>query len=84
MAQGVDNVREYLSECYQGSRASPVWADLWTLGTSIDFRLGMVTSELELMQVLSEDDSVELGLRRIASFVFESDRRQGWCGQYAG
>ena len=71
-AGGVQNVREYLNETYAGSKGSPVWTDLWTLACSVDFRLGSCRTEPELRQVLAQDDTVELALRRISAFVYES------------
>ncbi|CAK0845232.1 unnamed protein product, partial [Prorocentrum cordatum] len=56
---------------YQGSRTSPVWVDLWTLATSVDLRLRDCGSDLEIMQVLAKDDMMEIGLRRLAAYVYE-------------
>ena len=71
-SEGSSGARDWLSIRYTGSRTSPVWTDLWTLATGVDFRLRSVADESELMAVLGRDDMLELALRRLASYVYES------------
>ena len=65
-------MREYVNETYPGSKASPVWTDLWTLASSVDFRLSAARDERELLEILAKDDSVELALRRISAYIYEA------------
>ena len=69
--EGSTSVRDWIAQRYQGSRSSPVWVDLWTLATSVDFRLRDCSSDVEIMQVLAVDDMMEIALRRLASYVYE-------------
>ena len=64
-------MRDWIVQRYQGSRTSPVWTDLWTFATSIDFRFRDCKNDLEIMQVLATDDMMEIGLRRLAAFIYE-------------
>ena len=42
------------------------------MATAVDFRLRTCQSDEELMRVLGSDDTLELSLRRLASFVNEA------------
>ena len=64
-------MRDWIAQRYLGSRSSPVWIDLWTLATSIDFRLRDCGTDIEIMQVLAVDDMMEIALRRLAAYVYE-------------
>ena len=44
---------------------------MWTLATVIDFRLNSCKTEAERQAILLSDDTIELALRRIASFIYE-------------
>ncbi|CAK0843894.1 unnamed protein product [Prorocentrum cordatum] len=54
--EGSTSVPDWIAQRCQGSRSSPEWVDLWTLATSIDFRLRDCKSGVELMQLLAGDD----------------------------
>ena len=69
--EGSTSVRDWIAQRYLGSRSSPVWIDLWTLATSIDFRLRDCGTDIEIMQVLAVDDMMEIALRRLAAYVYE-------------
>ena len=74
MGDGASSVREWVTQNYQGPRGanSSVWIDLWTNATQIDYRL----AEAERahpgggVAALHSDDNLELGLRRIASWIY--------------
>ena len=42
------------------------------MATDIDMRLGQASSDAEIMMMLASDDSLEIGLRRLAAYVYES------------
>ncbi|CAK0869773.1 unnamed protein product [Prorocentrum cordatum] len=67
---GSTSVRDWIAQRCQSSRGSPVWVDLWTLATSVDFRLRECKTDLEIMQVLSAEDMM-VALRRLAACVHE-------------
>ena len=71
-SEGATSVRDWLNHRYTGSRASPVWADLWTLATSIDYGLRGARSEQEVLQILGTQDVMELSLRRLAAYSYET------------
>ena len=68
---GAATVRDWLNLNYSGSRQSDQWIDLWNIATSIDYRLGRCSSPLEETKILATDDCMEIGLRRLAAFMYE-------------
>ena len=70
-------MRDYLNQNFKGSRDSHIWKDLWTQGQQIDFALARVGAygDLALHQALATDDMLELGLRRIAAYIYEERTR---------
>ena len=68
---GAATVRDWLNLNYSGSRQSDQWIDLWNIATSIDYRLGRCSSPLEETKILATDDYMEIGLRRLAAFMYE-------------
>ncbi|CAK0858846.1 unnamed protein product, partial [Prorocentrum cordatum] len=73
-AEGSSGVRDWLALRFTGSRSSSTWTDLWTLATTVDFRLRTCADDDELMRVLGTDDLMELPLRRLASYIYETPR----------
>ena len=71
-AEGCTSVRDWLSQRYSGSRTSSVWTDLWTLAASVDFGLRTARSEREVLETLGQNDVMELALRRLAAYMYES------------
>ena len=68
---GAATLRDWLNLNYSGSRQSDQWIDLWNIATSIDYRLGRCSSPLEETKILATDDHMEIGLRRLAAFMYE-------------
>ena len=73
-AHGTFTVRDWFSASFAGSRTSDQWRDLWTLATQVDFKILSASrlSESEVIRVLHTDDSVEIALRRLSDYIFES------------
>ena len=69
---GVASVREWLTQNFVGARTSQQFVDLWTAATAVDFRLSQGGSSAGIANILSEDDMVELNLRRLASYVYQT------------
>ena len=67
---GALSTRDYLIQNFPGTREGPVFTDMWTLATAVDFKLDVPT-EAERQRVLNTDDTVEMSLRRLASFIYE-------------
>jgi len=77
-AAGTANVREWLSQEFTGSRHSDSWVDLWTTATSIDFKLAAAAAAAGvggMAAALNGDDSIEMGLRRLAAYVYQARTR---------
>ena len=76
-AAGHVSVRDYLNQSYKGGRDDHVWKDLWTQGPQIDFLVARaaVHGDLGIQRALASDDTLELGLRRIAAYVYEQRTR---------
>ena len=71
-AEGCTSTRDLLSSRYSGSRSSPVWTDLWTMATTVDFAVKDCDSEESLMRFLGTSDLMEISLRRLAAYMYES------------
>ena len=71
-SQGVATLREWTDRNFKGNRASDLWTELWHLATEVDFRLGGVQTDQELFAVLASDDSLEMQMRRLSSYIYES------------
>ncbi|CAK0840539.1 unnamed protein product [Prorocentrum cordatum] len=71
-AEGCTSVRDWLSSRYSGSRSSPVWTDLWTMATTVDFAVKDCGTEEALMRFLGTNDLMEISLRRLAAYMYES------------
>ena len=69
------STRDYLMQNFVGNRDGPVWTDLWTLASTIDFKLEGAQSEEARNAILASDDVVEMGLRRLAAFIYERRTR---------
>ena len=69
--EGSTSVRDWLCQRYQGSRSSPVWTDLWTMASSIDFGLAGANTEMDVVTRLGTSDVMELHLRRLAAYIYE-------------
>ncbi|CAK0846343.1 unnamed protein product [Prorocentrum cordatum] len=79
---GAASARDWLSQEVTGQRRTPVWADLWTAATNVDYLLGGCKTQSELLTRLASDDALELHLRRLASCVYEM-RTKGKVGAAA-
>ena len=70
--EGATSVRDWLNQRYQASRTPPVWTDLWTMASSIDFGLRGARTEEEVLRILGTNDVMELSLRRLAAYMYEA------------
>ena len=69
--EGASTIREYLQQQHASVKGSEKWSDLWSLATSLDFQLGQCMTDNDLFNRLGADDGLEIGLRQIASYVYE-------------
>ena len=68
--QGAASLREWLTDHYPEAKSDHRWVDLWSSAAVVDLEIGQSQgAELELK--LSTSDSLELHLRRLASYVYE-------------
>ena len=70
-SQGCASVRDWLLANFGGDKSSHVWKDLWTLAQQADFQIAAANGQggyAGVMQLLSSSDSLELALRRLASY----------------
>ena len=74
-AAGCDSTRAWLQTMYTGSRASKEWIELWTMATSADFALATARDEEQLQIMLGTNDQVEMSLRHLSAYVYESRTR---------
>ena len=74
-----NSVRDWLSQNYEGSKRSPQWQDLWNAALVADYKIdaAAVRGEQAEEEVLRQDDTVEIALRRLAAYVFAH-----WTGDY--
>ena len=72
--RGHSSVRDYLSQNFNGDCTSGTWSDLWTLAVQLDYsitashRLG---GDEGVFRLLATSDECEVGLRRLAAYIFE-------------
>ena len=73
-ACGSTTLREWLLQNFTGNKASHTWTDLWTLAAQLDFTIANASApgEAAKLRLLATDDVVEIGLRRLASHVYET------------
>ena len=71
-ACGANTTREWLLTAYVGSRQTSQWQDLWAMCTNIDFALEKCTTEDEVIQRLAVDDQLEVALRHVSAYIYES------------
>jgi hypothetical protein len=72
--RGHASIRDYLSHNFTGDRNGHVWSDLWTLAQQLDFDIASAHrsgGDAGLFRHLSSSDGAELGLRRVAAYIFE-------------
>jgi len=74
-AAGAASVREWLNLSFQASRTSDTWVDLWGLATEVDYALSTAPSQADKMRVLATVDRVEIALRRLSSYIYETRTR---------
>ena len=82
---GSRTVREWLSANCAKARDTPLWLDLWTTATNIDFILTSAAQkqgEMGIRQALAQNDILEIGLRRLASQIYY-DRTRDKTGSQA-
>ena len=68
---GCVTVRDWMSQSYTWDRRSDVWIDLWTLATTIDFRVADAASHGDeaVIARLNSDDTLELAFRRLSASI---------------
>ena len=70
-AAGSSGVRDWFNSQYgHTSKSSPQWIELWNIATQADFELTGL-DEQRTLEKLASSDSLEIGLRRLAAFVYE-------------
>ena len=76
-AAGVASVREWLGQSFAGQKTGTLWLDLWTAAATVDYILGQAAAggEAQLVAVLSTNDTVEILMRRLASYTYASRTR---------
>ncbi len=69
-SEGVNNVREWMNANFYGEKSAKnsEWLELWNLACEADFALERQAPE-HFMSFLSSDDSMEIKMRRLASYV---------------
>ena len=65
------SVRDWLMSNHKGARRGSEWTDLWSMASTVDFRLAGAANEQDLMSMLATEDMLEIALRRLASYVYE-------------
>jgi len=69
--QGAASTREWLTSNYPNAKSDHRWVDLWSSAVAVDFEIGQ-SQGAELERKLSTSDSLEMHLRRLASYVYEA------------
>ena len=71
-SMGCLTIRDWISQNYSGARGSPVWTDLWTIATSLDFRIAeaAMQGDAALAAMLNSDDVVEPNFRRLSAYIY--------------
>ena len=74
MSAGATSIREWITQNFNGDRASAQWVDLWTLASNVDYAVAGVAGggDTAIFTLLGTDDQLELAMRRLSSFVYES------------
>ena len=64
-------VRDWISQNFRGDKQGDVWIDLWTIASSLDFRLAEASQrgDATVTNLLNSDDTIELGFRRLAAYI---------------
>ena len=72
-AEGVTSLRAWVLDLFpvQTRDGNPSFADLFTGATQADFELAPCKSELEIIQKLATSDSLEITMRKFASFIYQ-------------
>eukprot|EP00933_Yihiella_yeosuensis_P011689 TRINITY_DN119254_c0_g1_i1.p1 TRINITY_DN119254_c0_g1~~TRINITY_DN119254_c0_g1_i1.p1 ORF type:complete len:225 (-),score=19.05 TRINITY_DN119254_c0_g1_i1:615-1226(-) len=70
-SSGSSSVRDWMQTNYSHLQSSAQYTDLWTTAAQVDFKLAKAKSPSQLIHLLSSDDSTEVSLRRLASWVYE-------------
>ena len=68
---GAEGARAWLQLEFKGVRAGNLWTDLWQNATMIEYILSKAENGAEAMAWLASDDTLEMLLRRLASYVYE-------------
>ena len=72
--RGHSSVRDYLAQNFNGDRTSGTWSDLWTLAVQLDYSIASahrMGGDEGVFRSLASSDECEIGLRRLAAFIFE-------------
>ncbi len=68
---GSSSTRDWLNLNFKGSRQSDQWINLWNVATNVDYLLGRCASPAEEMRLLATNDFIEMGMRRLAAYMYE-------------
>ena len=72
-SEGTASARQWLKDNYQGYKgAGSQWVDLWSQASQIDFMIAKCATDAEIMQLLQTDDLLEIMLRHLGAFFYES------------
>ena len=71
-AAGSASVRDWLNVQFAGNRNSPEWTALWHTASEVDFAVGKARDDAAVVAMLATSDLLEMGLRQLASHVYES------------
>ena len=72
-AEGVTSCRSWLKDNYSGYKgAGSQWVDLWTTAAQLDMAIGGCRSDQEIQHILNTDDRIEVGLRHLGAYMYES------------
>ena len=75
-AQAANSMRTWLQANYTSAKDAPIWMDLWSAASMVEFRLAQAgMSDEQVNLVLASNDNMEIALRRLASYVY--GRRTG-------
>ena len=75
--EGTSSVRQWVKDNYVGYKGpgAASWTDLWSTASSVDIALASCTSENQMIELLTTDDRLEVGLRHLGAFFYEQRTR---------
>ena len=74
-SQGAVSCRDWLLVNAPDGRKDHRWQDLWNCAITVDYAVSKFTTQAELMGFLATDDTCEVMLRRLGSYMYERRTR---------